>query len=69
MEFNTKKRIKAEKNGDKDGKVLYKLMCNTLYIKAMEKLNECKTRKQQTRLLKMDIKTHKNIWQLFSGDT
>ena len=34
-------------------------MCNTVYIKAMEKLNEFKTRKQQTRLLKMDIKTHK----------
>ena len=33
-----KKRIEAEKNGDKDGKVLYKLTCNAVYIKAIEKL-------------------------------
>ena len=26
VEFNTKKRIEAEKNVDKDGKALYKLM-------------------------------------------
>ena len=38
VEFNTKKRIEAEKNGDKDGKVLYKLTCNAMYIKAIEKL-------------------------------
>ena len=33
VEFNTQKRIEAEKNGDKGGKVLYKLMRNTVYGK------------------------------------
>ena len=38
VEFNTQKRIEAEKNGDKDVKALYKLMNNTAYGKAMENL-------------------------------
>ena len=38
VEFNTQKRIEAEKNGDKDGKALYKLMKNTVYEKTMENL-------------------------------
>ena len=29
----TQKRIEAERNGDKDGKALYKLMNNALYGK------------------------------------
>ena len=33
IEFNMKKRIEAEKNNDKDGKVLYKLMNNVIYGK------------------------------------
>ena len=33
-----KKRIEAEKNGLKDGKVLYKLMNNPVYGKTMENL-------------------------------
>ena len=33
VEFNTQKRIEAEKNNDKDGKVLYKLMNNAIYGK------------------------------------
>ena len=33
VEFNTHKRIKAEKNGDKDGQALYKLMNNVVYSK------------------------------------
>ena len=33
FEFNTKKRIEAEKNRDKDRKVLYKLMNNAVYSK------------------------------------
>ena len=36
IEFNTKKRIEAEKNNDKDRKVLYKLMNNAIYRKTME---------------------------------
>ena len=35
VEFN-KKKIEAEKNGDKDAKVLYKLINNLLYGKRME---------------------------------
>ena len=38
VEFNTQKRIEAEKNGDKDGKALYKLMNNAVYGKTMENL-------------------------------
>ena len=38
VEFNTEKRIKAEKNGDKDGKTLYKLRNSAVYGKTMEKL-------------------------------
>ena len=34
--LNTQKRIEAEKNGDKDGKVLYKLMTNVVNGKTAE---------------------------------
>ena len=37
-EFNTKKRIKAEINGAKDGKVFYKSKKNAVYGKTMEKV-------------------------------
>ena len=36
IEFNTQKIIETEKNGDKDGEVLYKLMNNVIYRKTME---------------------------------
>ena len=36
VEFNIQKRIKAEKNGDKDAKALYRLMNNDVYGKTME---------------------------------
>ena len=40
VKFNTQKRIKAEVNGDKDGKALYKLMNNTVYEKSNGKLKK-----------------------------
>ena len=33
IEFNTQKRIEAEKNGNKDGKALRKLTNNAIYEK------------------------------------
>ena len=70
------RRIGAEKNNDKDGKALYKLMNNAIYRNTMENLrnrnnekekdNE-KQRKQWKRPFKMNTKTKlnvaQNIWQ------
>ena len=51
VEFNTQKRIEAEKNSDKDGKALYKLMNNAVHGKTMENLrNRIDVKKQQKRL-------------------
>ena len=55
-EFKKKKK----KNGDRDGKELYKFMGNAVYEKNKEKLkkeNRCKTCKQQKRLFKMALWT------------
>ena len=40
IEFNTQKRIEAEKNNDKDGKALHKLMSNAIYGKNNGKLKK-----------------------------
>ena len=37
-EFNTQKRIEAEKNNEKNRKALYKLMNNAMYRKTIENL-------------------------------
>ena len=36
IKFNMQKRIEAEKNNNKDGKALYKLMNNAIYEKTMD---------------------------------
>ena len=36
VKFNTQKRIEAEENGDKEGKILYKLMDNAIYGKTIK---------------------------------
>ena len=38
LKVNTQKRIEAENDGDKDAKVLYKLMNNAVYGKTIENL-------------------------------
>ena len=62
IEFNTWKRIEGEKNKDKDGKALYKLMNNG----KCEKQNRCEASKQWKRLFKVCTKSNlyaaQNIW-------
>ena len=45
IEFNTQKRLEAEKNNDKDAKTLHKLLNNTIYGKTMENLKLLNTEK------------------------
>ena len=70
VEFNTQKRIEIEKNGDKVGKVLYKLMNNSMYGKTMVNLRKRIVVKlffeQQKRLSKMDIRTKQYVTQNIS---
>ena len=70
FEFNTQKRIEIEKNGDKVGKVLYKLMNNSMYGKTMVNLRKRIVVKlffeQQKRLSKMDIRTKLYVTQNIS---
>ena len=66
VEFNTQKRIEAEKTGDKDGKALYKLMKNTVYEKTMENLRNrinVKLLSNKKKLFKMDIQTKLYVTQ------
>ena len=58
VEFNTQKRIEAEKNGDKDWKELYKLMNIAAYGKTIENLRnriDVKRVSNKKDYLKMDI--------------
>ena len=60
IEFNTQKRMEVEKNRDKDGKLLYKLMNNAIYGKIMENIRNriyVKLINSKKRLFKMYIKT------------
>ena len=59
IEFNTQKRMEVEKNRDKDGKLLYKLMNNAIYGKIMENIRNriyVKLINSKKRLFKMYIK-------------
>ena len=68
IEFNTQKRIEAEKNGIKDGKALRKLTNNAIYGKTIQKLkSRINVRLVNNKIVfKMNIKTKpyvaENIW-------
>ena len=58
VELKTQKRIEAEKDSDKDGKALYKLMNNATYGKEMKILRnkiDVKLVSNKKRLFKMNI--------------
>ena len=68
IELKTQKRTEAEKNVDKDGKALSKLMNNAVNGKKLENLRNridgsLVTRKQWKRLSKMYIKTKVYVTQ------
>ena len=57
---------KTRKNGEKDGKALYKLMNNALYGMAIENVRKrinVKLVKKKKRLFKADIQTKKYFTQ------
>ena len=56
--------MEVEKNRDKDGKLLYKLMNNAIYGKIMENIRNriyVKLINSKKRLFKMYIKTKLNV--------
>ena len=66
VEFNTQKRIEAEKNVHKGGKVLYKLMNNAVCRKTLENLRnsiDVKLARNKKKLFIMDIQTKLHVTQ------
>ena len=51
------KKEKSRKNGEEDGKALYKLRNNAIYgqNEKMKRQNRCKACNQQKKLIKLDI--------------
>ena len=71
IEFNTQKRTEAEKNGDKDGKVLYRLTNNTVYSKMMENLRnriDVKLVKNKKDYLKCTSKPSYMSYKIFDNN-
>ena len=78
VEFNTQKKNRSRKNGDKYGKALFQLMNNAACGKAMENLRnridvKLVSNRKKDYLFKMDIRSKlyvtQNIWQLFDNDS
>ena len=66
-----KKLIEAEENGDKDGKVMYKLMNNGVYEKTMEKLTnriDVKFVSNKKDYLKRTLKPNYMSHKIFDND-
>ena len=75
-EFNTQKRIEAEKIGGKDGKTWHKLSNSAVFGKTIENWRNkivVKLVSNKKRPFKMDIQTKPHAtqkkWQWFSCDT
>ena len=66
---HTKKRMETENSGDKDGKGLYKLMCNTVYGKTMEILrNRIDARLVSKKYVYLNRHQNQAIWHKNIGN-
>ena len=71
VEFNTQKRIEAEKNGDIDGRVSYKLMSKAVYGKTMGNLRnriDVKLVSNKKNYLKWAFKPSYMSYTVFEND-